>query len=133
MSSGQCSRCCWSATWWWRCCSRSGFDEQRGCGCARGCRVGGGAGGGVPAAGGLHGRGLRQRPASAGGTRLLRLVRVDPNADQRWTAYLLSLLGFSAASVLGLYLLQRVQPGLPLSLGRLGVPPAQAFNTAASF
>ena len=49
------------------------------------------------------------------------MARVDPDADQRWSAYLLSVLGFSAASVLFLYLLQRVQGLLPLALGFDGV------------
>jgi K+-transporting ATPase ATPase A chain len=62
-----------------------------------------------------------------------RLVRVDPDADQRWSVYAVSLLAFSAASVLFLYLLQRVQQWLPLSTGHGAVTPALAWNTAASF
>ena len=62
-----------------------------------------------------------------------RLARVDPDADQRWTTYLLSVLGFSTASILVLYLLQRCQDLLPLSLGFDAVPPGLAFNTAVSF
>jgi K+-transporting ATPase ATPase A chain len=62
-----------------------------------------------------------------------RLVGVDPRADQRWTVYAVSVLAFSLASVAGLYVLQRVQGGLPLSVGLPGVEPALAFNTAASF
>ncbi|MBF4764425.1 potassium-transporting ATPase subunit KdpA [Nocardioides islandensis] len=62
-----------------------------------------------------------------------RLVGVDRKADQRWTVYAVSLLGFSLASVVLLYVLQRVQSGLPLSVGLAGVDPALAFNTAASF
>lgn len=64
---------------------------------------------------------------------IYRLVGVDPNSDQRWPVYARSLLAFSLVSVLGLYLLQRVQSGLPWSLGFSGVAPDQAFNTAASF
>lgn len=64
---------------------------------------------------------------------IYRLVGVDPNSDQRWPVYVRSLLAFSLVSVLGLYLLQRVQSGLPWSLGLPGVAPDQAFNTAASF
>jgi potassium-transporting ATPase potassium-binding subunit len=64
---------------------------------------------------------------------MYRLMGVDPDADQRWPVYLRSLLAFSAVSVLGLYALQRLQAHLPLSLGFPGVPPDQAFNTAASF
>jgi K+-transporting ATPase ATPase A chain len=66
-----------------------------------------------------------------------RLVRVDPEAEQRWTVYAAGVLGLSFASVLLLYVIQRVQPLLPLGFGR-GVngdtiPPAMAFNTAVSF
>ena len=64
---------------------------------------------------------------------LYRLIRVDPDADQRWTAYLGSVLAFSAVSVLGLYALLRLQQHLPLALGRPPMPAAQAWNTAVSF
>lgn len=64
---------------------------------------------------------------------IYRLVGVDPDADQRWTVYLRSLLAFSLVSVLGLYLLQRVQQWLPLSLDFPAVPADQAYNTAVSF
>jgi K+-transporting ATPase ATPase A chain len=64
---------------------------------------------------------------------IYRVVGVDPTADQRWPVYARSLLAFSAVSVLVLYLFQRVQPHLPLSLGFPGVAPAQAWNTATSF
>ena len=62
-----------------------------------------------------------------------RVVGVDPKSDQRWPVYARALLAFSAVSVVGLYALQRFQSHLPLSLGFPGVPPALAFNTAASF
>jgi DNA-binding winged helix-turn-helix (wHTH) protein len=45
-----------------------------------------------------------------------RVVRVDPQADQRWSMYVISLLGFSAVSVLFLFGFQRLQSYLPLSL-----------------
>src|SRR5512145_1858719 len=64
---------------------------------------------------------------------LYRVMGVDPDAEQRWPVYARSLLAFSMVSVAGLYALQRLQPGLPLSLGFPGVAPDQAFNTAASF
>ncbi|GAA4351555.1 potassium-transporting ATPase subunit KdpA [Angustibacter luteus] len=64
---------------------------------------------------------------------LYRVMGVDSAADQRWPVYARSLLAFSAVSVVGLYALQRLQPHLPLSLGFPGIPPEQAFNTAASF
>jgi potassium-transporting ATPase potassium-binding subunit len=62
-----------------------------------------------------------------------RLVRVDPDAEQRWTGYATALLAFSFLSVVLLYLLQRLQALLPLSLGRGAVDPGIAFNTAVSF
>ncbi|MDG3011049.1 potassium-transporting ATPase subunit KdpA [Rhodococcus sp. D2-41] len=64
---------------------------------------------------------------------IYRVCRVDPHADQTWSGYALSVLGFSAASVLFLYVLQRIQGVLPLSGGLSGVSPAVAFNTAVSF
>jgi len=64
---------------------------------------------------------------------IYRLVGVDSRADQRWSVYAASLVVFSLLSVLLLYVFQRVQGHLPLSLGFPGVDPALAFNTAASF
>jgi potassium-transporting ATPase potassium-binding subunit len=58
---------------------------------------------------------------------------VDPDSDQRWTTYAAGMLGFSAVSIVFLYLLQRLQGALPLSLGRGAVEPGIAFNTAVSF
>lgn len=62
-----------------------------------------------------------------------RLGGIDPDADQRWGVYARSLLAFSLVSVLALYLIQRVQAHLPLSLGMADVNPAGAWNTAVSF
>ncbi|WP_374727006.1 potassium-transporting ATPase subunit KdpA [Promicromonospora iranensis] len=62
-----------------------------------------------------------------------RVVRVDPDAEQRWTTYLMSLLGFSLVSVLFLYGLERLQAHLPWSLGLAGFDPAGAWNSAVSF
>jgi K+-transporting ATPase ATPase A chain len=64
---------------------------------------------------------------------LYRVVRVDPESEQRWTGYAAALLAFSFVSVVFLYLLQRLQGLLPLSLGRGAVEPGIAFNTAISF
>jgi potassium-transporting ATPase potassium-binding subunit len=64
---------------------------------------------------------------------IYRVGRVNPETEQTWVGYTLSLLGFSFVSVLFLYVLQRIQGVLPLS-GDLGaVSPAVAFNTAVSF
>jgi len=62
-----------------------------------------------------------------------RALRVDPDADQRWSTYLLSVLGFSMVSLLLLYALERLQDHLPLSLGMSAMDPAGAWNTAVSF
>jgi potassium-transporting ATPase potassium-binding subunit len=64
---------------------------------------------------------------------IYRLVGVDADREQTWGVYARSVLAFSLISVLFLYLFQRVQAHLPLNLGFSGVPPALAFNTAASF
>ena len=64
---------------------------------------------------------------------LYRLVGVNPDNDQRWSSYARSMLAFSAMSVLVLYGIQRLQGYLLLSEGMKGVPPALAWNTAASF
>ena len=64
---------------------------------------------------------------------LYRLMGIDAAADQTWGAYLRSMLAFSAVSVLFLYGLERLQHFLLLSLGMPNVPPALAWNTAASF
>ncbi|MCH5674623.1 potassium-transporting ATPase subunit KdpA [Streptomyces gilvus] len=60
-------------------------------------------------------------------------IGADPDTEMRWPAYLRGVLAFSAVSVLFLYLLQRLQGVLPLSLGFKSIDPDQAFNTAASF
>lgn len=64
---------------------------------------------------------------------IYRAIGANPGTEQRWPAYLRGVLAFSAVSVLFLYLLQRLQNRLPLSLGFQPVSPDQAFNTAASF
>ncbi len=65
---------------------------------------------------------------------IYRLCGIDPDREQRWSVYALSLLAFSAVSVLLLYALLRFQgvlPGNPNGFG--GVDPALSFNTAVSF
>ena len=64
---------------------------------------------------------------------LYKLFRVNPDSEQHWKTYAAGVLGFSFVSVILLYLLQRLQPILPWSLGRGSVSPAVAFNTAISF
>ncbi|GAA3102750.1 potassium-transporting ATPase subunit KdpA [Pseudonocardia yunnanensis] len=66
-----------------------------------------------------------------------RVFRVDATTEQRWSTYAAGVLGFSFVSVILLYLLQRIQPILPLGFDRgvdgNTVPAAMAFNTAVSF
>ncbi len=65
---------------------------------------------------------------------LYRAGGIDPKREQPWTLYAISLLAFSAVSVIGLYLLQRLQGELPLNPTDVAaVPPTLAFNTAVSF
>jgi potassium-transporting ATPase potassium-binding subunit len=64
---------------------------------------------------------------------LYRLMGIDRTADQRWGVYVRSILAFSAVSVLFLYGLERLQDHLMLDAGMTAVPPATAWNTAASF
>ncbi|MFJ3493405.1 potassium-transporting ATPase subunit KdpA [Streptomyces sp. NPDC086091] len=60
-------------------------------------------------------------------------IGADPDTRMGWTAYLRGVLAFSGAGILFLYLLQRLQGVLPLSLGFRSIDPDQAFNTAVSF
>ncbi len=64
---------------------------------------------------------------------IYRVIGVDPHAEQTWQSYLRAVLLFSVVGVLFLYLLQRTQQWLPLSLGLPAVPEGIAFNTAVSF
>ncbi|MFJ7996604.1 potassium-transporting ATPase subunit KdpA [Streptomyces sp. NPDC096310] len=64
---------------------------------------------------------------------IYRAIGANPATEMRWPAYLRGVLAFSVVSVLFLYLLQRLQGGLPGSLGFSSIDPDQAFNTAASF
>jgi K+-transporting ATPase ATPase A chain len=65
---------------------------------------------------------------------IYRLAGVDASREMRWTEYAVTMLVFSAVSMLVLYLIQRTQAWLPYNPERLAnVPRALAFNTAASF
>ncbi len=65
---------------------------------------------------------------------LWRLAGIDPARGQRWPQYTLALLLFNGLGVLAVYLLQRVQAGLPLNPAGFGaVEQGSAFNTAVSF
>ena len=65
---------------------------------------------------------------------IYRMAGVDPREDQHWTRYTVSMLAFSAASMLLTYAVLRLQHMLPLNPQGLGaLPNRQAFETAASF
>ncbi len=71
------------------------------------------------------------RPIERG---LYRIAGTNEKEEQHWTAYTAALLFFSVASVVLLYLMQRVQGALPFNPAGMGaVSPELAFNTAASF
>ena len=63
-----------------------------------------------------------------------RLVGVDEEREQRWSAYALAMLAFSLVSIVVLYALIRVQGSLPFNpTDRPGTTPWGAFNAAISF
>jgi potassium-transporting ATPase potassium-binding subunit len=66
---------------------------------------------------------------------LYRVTAVDESHEMRWTEYAISMLLFSMASMVLLYLIERLQGFLPFNPQKFGaVTPAHlAFNTAASF
>jgi potassium-transporting ATPase potassium-binding subunit len=66
---------------------------------------------------------------------LYRVTGVDEEREMRWTEYAISMLLFSLASMIVLYLMERLQGYLPFNPQKLGAvnSPALAFNTAASF
>ncbi len=66
---------------------------------------------------------------------LYRITGVDEAHEMPWTEYAISMLLFSAVSMLLLYLIERVQGFLPFNPQKFGAvaPTHLAFNTAASF
>lgn len=65
---------------------------------------------------------------------LYRLAGTGEREEQHWTAYAVSMLLFNLLGFLLLYLVLRLQGGLPFNpTGMANVPPELAFNTAASF
>src|ERR1700722_18965820 len=60
---------------------------------------------------------------------LYRVAGVDPEAEQKWLEYAISMVAFAGACMLSLYALLRLQAYLPLNpQGFAGVPPDLAFN-----
>src|SRR6266571_827228 len=67
-------------------------------------------------------------------TLIYKVCGIDENAEQHWTRYAGAVLVFSVVSLLFTYLIQRIQPWLPLNPQGLGnIVPDSAFNTATSF
>jgi K+-transporting ATPase ATPase A chain len=65
---------------------------------------------------------------------IYRVCGIDPEGEQRWSVYALSLLAFSLVSVLILYAQLRLQGHLPLNPDHYkGTDPKLSFNTAVSF
>jgi K+-transporting ATPase ATPase A chain len=65
---------------------------------------------------------------------IYRLIGVDPEGEQRWRGYAMSLLAFSLISLLFSYALLRLQAHLPFNPDHLpAVSPGLSFNTAVSF
>ena len=65
---------------------------------------------------------------------LYRVTGIKTDEEMRWTEYVLSMLVFSAATMLLTYLVERIQLWLPLNPQKLAnVSPDLAINTAVSF
>jgi K+-transporting ATPase ATPase A chain len=65
---------------------------------------------------------------------IYRACRIDPQREQRWNIYALSLLAFSVVGFVLLYLMQRIQSSLPFNpTDMANVTPALSLNTAVSF
>jgi K+-transporting ATPase ATPase A chain len=65
---------------------------------------------------------------------IYKITRIDGLHEMRWTEYSVSMLLFSAVSMLALYGIERLQYFLRFNPQHLtGVAPDLAFNTAASF
>jgi K+-transporting ATPase ATPase A chain len=63
-----------------------------------------------------------------------RVAGIDPEREQSWRGYAVSMLTFSFASIVLLYIQQRLQSSLPLNSTGVGpVAPDLALNTAVSF
>ena len=65
---------------------------------------------------------------------IYRLLRVNPQREQRWNVYAIALLAFSLVSFLAVYVLQRFQDSLFFNPTNMpAVAPLGAFNAAVSF
>src|SRR6195952_144546 len=65
---------------------------------------------------------------------LYRIAGTSEREDQHWTTYAISMILFSLAGFIVLYLLQRLQASLPFNPAGMGtIGPELSFNNAASF
>jgi K+-transporting ATPase KdpA subunit len=64
---------------------------------------------------------------------IYRGIGADPESEQNWAQYLRSVLALSAAGIIVLYAILRLQAHLPYSEGDPGLNPALAWDTAVSF
>ena len=65
---------------------------------------------------------------------IYRVCGIDPEGEQRWKTYAISLLSFNAVAVLAVYFVQRIQAHLPFNPTHVtAVPPFMALNTSVSF
>jgi K+-transporting ATPase ATPase A chain len=65
---------------------------------------------------------------------IYRVAGVDTAREQHWLTYTIAMLLFNAAGFVFLYILTRVQGGLPFNpAGMSGISPDLAFNTSMSF
>jgi K+-transporting ATPase ATPase A chain len=66
--------------------------------------------------------------------RVYRVLGIDPEAQQSWRSYALSVLSFGLVSTLFLYAILRLQGVLPFNPTHApAMSPMLAFNTAVSF
>ena len=65
---------------------------------------------------------------------IYRVCGIDQRREQRWNTYAMSMLAFSVISVLGVYVVLRLQGSLPMNPNdKASISPFGAFNTAVSF
>ena len=65
---------------------------------------------------------------------IYRILRIDPEREQRWNVYAISLLAFSVISLVVVYLIMRFQGSLPFNpTDRTDVEAYGAWNAAVSF
>ena len=63
-----------------------------------------------------------------------RIMRVDPEREQRWSGYAMSMIAFSMVASVVLYGIMRLQEHFPLNPTHVGAVPAHlSFDTAVSF